>query len=71
MDDRIFNRFGRRFGERTVVGAVLTALRPVVRWAEDQYASRGEHLREPEKARIEAERRRIEAMTRRIAAVET
>ena len=52
------------------VGAVLTALRPIVRWAEDQYAKRSEHLRELEKARIEAERRRIEEMTRLIAAVE-
>ena len=52
------------------VGAVLTALRPLVRWTEDQYAKRSEHLRELEKARIDAERRRIEEMTRLIAAVE-
>ena len=52
------------------VGAVLTALRPIVRWTEDQYAKRCEHLRELEKARIEADRRRIEEMTRLIAAVE-
>ena len=41
-----------------------------MRWTEDQYALHSEHLRELEKARIEAERRRIEEMTRLIAAVE-
>ncbi len=53
-----------------VLCALIAALRPFVRWAEEQYARQSEHLRELEKGRIEAERRRIEEMTRLIAAVE-